>query len=489
VAALTLVGSYLLYPVEADAAYAINDALWNGLMAEGQSAHAISGHHPLFHLLARGGSLALEAIGIDRPGLSAVKVLSALSAALILGMIVAAAGRRRWWLGVLLAAAIASMRGFWIEAGTGENVLTGVAFGMLALRAALDPRAGPGRVSFWIVVALLARQDNILLMPAYTFALWQRMPRPRRWRRMFIWGAVTGVLTLGLYALVWWAYASQTPFQDWLTHTSTHNPRATNGSWSSTAGVINARVIEEHLGALSVSVIGLVTFERTPNLVAGLGFLLTLLASGVFLRGKVVVRPVLVAFGLILVCRIPFYLWFEPSNFEWWLLPITTLAWAAGRMTCDDEPRLPWRRWGVAVLLLGAIVAVLTVHASHSWSLRRRTMAATMERLIEASQGTTNPIYVPISGIPMTAFRMHGIKPNYSVALSADPITELDLLIKREPSRSIVILIDRFIHNGMPINARIVDPLAVILDTFVAEPRGRILRRRGQLQAVIVPPR
>ena len=156
--------------------------------------------------------MALEAIGIDRPGLSAVKVLSALSAALILGMIVAAAGRRRWWLGVLLAAAIASMRGFWIEAGTGENVLTGVAFGMLALRAALDPRAGPGRVSFWIVVALLARQDNILLMPAYTFALWQRMPRPRRWRRMFIWGAVTGVLTLGLYALVWWAYASQTPF-------------------------------------------------------------------------------------------------------------------------------------------------------------------------------------------------------------------------------------------------------------------------------------
>lgn len=489
VAVFALVASYLLYPVEADAAYAINDALWNALMASGDTEHAVSGHHPLFHIAAYYLSNGLESLGVERPGLHAVKVVSSVAGALMLALIVLASGPRRWWVGVLLAGLLASTRGFWIEAGTGENVLLGVALGMQALRVALDRDCGIARVSWWVFVALLARQDNILLLPAVTYALGQRLQPQGRWPRVVLWGGVTGVVTLATYWAIWVAFPVDMTFPEWLTHTSTHNARAVNGSWSPTGGAITPQVLEMHMGALSSAVVGLITFERTFNICIGLGFLLVIAGTGVFLRGRGRHRPLVIMTLLVFVFRVPFYLWFEPGNFEWWLLPIGVLTWAAAHAVRDDEPARGLRPILVGLALVASIVTVLGYHADHSWSLRNRTMSAAIDRVLAESRNRVRPIYVPITGVPMTAFRMRGVKPYYRVALSSDPIQALDALIKKERARTIVILVDRFVHGGMAINREIVDPIGRILDGFVAAPGGRILRRRGHLQAIILPPR
>ena len=490
VAALAFIGSYLLYPVESDAAYAINDALWNALMAEGDDEHVVSGHHPMFHIAAHGVAAVLDAVGVEQRGLHAVKVLSALSASAILGLIVAAAGARRWWFGVLVATTLASTRGFWIEAGTGENVLLGVAFGLYALRAALDDRCRLSRVGIWVVLALLARQDNILLLPAWAYGLWQRMPAESRLKRLVLWGAVSGIATLGLYFLIWWAFSEENTFLEWLTYTSTHNKRAVNGSWSSTGGVITLDVVEQHIAALSVSVVGLLTFDRIPNLIMGIAFVASLLGAGFLDRGSRRARPLLIAAGIMLATRLPFYLWFEPSNFEWWLLPLSVFAWLSAQLSGGKTERPRARPLLATALLVAATGWVLWSHAAHSWSLRQRTMAVAIDRVVdEARSRYRNPLWVPASGIPMTAFRMRGIAPYYRVALSADPLLELKSIVEERPHRTIVVLVDRFIHNGMPINRDLADPTTAFLDTLVAEPGGRTLRRRGRVQAFIIPPR
>ena len=46
VGALVFVGGYLVFPVESDAGYVINDALWNGSGPELRPWREISAHHP-----------------------------------------------------------------------------------------------------------------------------------------------------------------------------------------------------------------------------------------------------------------------------------------------------------------------------------------------------------------------------------------------------------------------------------------------------------
>lgn len=484
VAALVFVASYLGFPVESDAGYLINDALWNGSGPELRPWREISAHHPLFHVAANLLTPVLDACGVEQPGHHAAKTLSALSGALVIAMIVLAGGARRWWAGLLVAAPIVATRGFWIEAGTGENVLLGVAGALLATTVALDPNARPRRLGAVIVLALLCRQDNVLLVPAWAYALGQRLDGPTRLRTLSAWLAATGGAALAVFTLTWIAFGKDLAFGDYLTYTASQIAPHESGSWSYSGGFDAVKV---NAGALTVLVIGLVTLDPVVNICTGLAFVGLLAAMGLLLRGTRPARPMVTCALLVVIVRAPFYLWFEPANFEWWLVPVGVIAWTAATLAAGPSP-LPRMRLVVAsVVSLAMLTATLWIHVPHTWTLRQQHMAQLMDRAVAMGQAGGRPIWVPLSELPYTGFMIRGLRPDRSAMGKSlpDAVKVIEEMARSRPDQTIVAVHDRRLLYEMTVSegeAELGDP---ILDQLGA----RYLRRRGRIQAVIIHPK
>lgn len=481
VGALVFVGGYLVFPVESDAGYVINDALWNGSGPELRPWREISAHHPLFHIAANLLTPVLDACGVDQPGHHAAKTLSALSGALVIALIVLAGGARRWWAGLLIAAPLAATRGFWIEAGTGENVLLGAVGALLATAAALDPKIRPRRLGAFVLLALLCRQDNVLLIPAWAYALGQRLDGPTRARTVTTWLAATGVAGIALYALTWITFGENLAFGDYLTDTAQKSPHP-SGSWSHSEGMGAVKV---HAGALTVLVIGLVTLDPVVNIWVGVAFVGLLVALGALLRGTRPGRPLVTCALLVVIIRAPFYLWFEPANFEWWIVPVAIIAWTSAALTAapGSPPRLRLRL--ASAMSFAMLTGILWTHTPHSWELRERHMARLMDRAIAMGEDGGRPIWVPLSELPHTGFMIRGMQPEKSaMGLSLSAAVEvIAKMALAKPGRTIVAVHDRSLLHEISVSESREEPGAPPLDRLGA----RYLRRRGRIQAVIIP--
>lgn len=487
---LVFAGSYLVFPVESDAGYVINDALWNASGPELTPWQDISAHHPLFHIAANLLTPALDACGVGQPGHHAAKTLSALSGALIIALLALAGGAQRWWAGLLVGAPILATRAFWIEAGTGENVLLGVVGAVLATAVALDPNARPRRVGAVVVFALLCRQDNILLVPAWTYALWQRQETPRL-RTTSVWLATTGGASLLAFVLLWAAFGRDLGFFEYLTFTSSRLAPFEGGTWSTSPGVFDLDTMTIHAGALTVLVTGLRTYDQTFNICVGLGFLALLIIIGLLLRGTRPARPLLVTTVLTLAVRTPFYLWFEPANFEWWLVPVGIIAWTATALAASPDPRRAARPAIAAVCSLAMIVGTVWAHAPHTWTLRQHRMARLMDRVVEIGSRAERITWVPLSPLPRSGLAIRGLRSD-SRALNLeipDAVQLVNEIAESRPDHTIVAVHDRFVKHGMAVSQDVVERGARTLDRFVAAPGTRYLRRRGRVQAVIIPPK
>ena len=484
---LVFAASYWIFGVESDAAYAINDALTNAAACELTPWRDINAHHILFHLGANGLTVCLEAVGIDRPGHHAVKTMSALGAALVAALTVLAAGRR-WWAGLLLLAPLAATRGFWIEAGTGENVLLGAAGAVLATAMAFDPTKRARLVGAAVVFALLCRQDNLLLVPAWTWVLGRRLPAAGRAMALGRWLGVTGGVTLAAFAATWPCCDPGTPFRTWMLHTSAMQPE---GHWSVTGGSMGSESWRLHLGALSILVVGFITEDTTANLAVALGFLAALGTMGVVLRGDQRTSGVLPFLGLVLLFRAPFYVWFEPQNFEWWIVPVCVACWCMASLTRGAERLSRFRLATGAAVCVVATASVVFGHGEHTWDLRDRSLSRLMDRAVAAGSVYQEQLWVPLSHRPRVGFRVRGLPTrNSAVNMSLEAkIQHLGQLSAQNPGAAIVAVEDRFVHDGSLLTDEAQQPRWAVADRFVALPGTRYLRRKGRIEAIIIAPR
>ena len=482
VGALVFVAGYLVFPVESDAGYVINDALWNASGPELRPWTEISAHHPLFHVAANLLTPVLDACGVEQPGHHAAKMLSAMSGALGSALSVLAGGARRWWAGLLVAAPLVATSGFWIEAGTGENVLLGVAGALLATAVALDPNARPRRLGMVVVLALLCRQDNVLLVPAWAYALGQRLDGPTRLRTLSVWLAATGAAALAVFTLIWIAFGEDWTFVDYLTYSASQIAPYESGSWSHAGGVDAVKV---NVGALTVLVIGLVTLDPVVNICLGLAFVGLLAAMGMLLRGARPARPLVTCALLVVIVRAPFYVWFEPANFEWWLVPVAVIAWTAAALTAGPGPLPRPRLLAASAVSLAMLTGTLWTHAPHSWTLRQQHMAQLMNDAVEKGEAGGRPIWLPLSELARTGFRVRGLRPDRSaMGLSLEgAVKVIKEMTEDKPGQTIVAVHDRSLLYEMPVSETKEEPGPPILDGLGAQ----YLRRRGRIQAVIIP--
>src|SRR5262249_5947309 len=94
-------------------------------------------------------------------------------------------------------------RFFLFEAGVGENVLPACAGALGVLIVATRPAPGLVHTGLALLLALLLRQDNILILPAMLYALWTGSPAGSRVRGLAVLLVATGAAALGCSALAW----------------------------------------------------------------------------------------------------------------------------------------------------------------------------------------------------------------------------------------------------------------------------------------------
>jgi hypothetical protein len=483
---LAVTGSLLLVPPFSDLAYAQNDGLWFGDWAERDPRGSIVGHHPLFHVLVLAFLPLVRSLGIPHPGHVATRAVSGLALALIL-LLVARAGpsRRGAGPGFLLALALLSTRGFLVEAATGENVLLGVALALLPVLEACRPVPRRAMLVAGTVLALAARQDNILLLPAFAIAA-RGWPRGERLRRGLASLLAAAAATALIYLVCWRVAAPDQSLPDYLLHVALREGR----SWAPEHGPRLAD-LPLHLAALGAAVTGVLPGldTRTTYAAIGAAFVAALLAHGLLLRGR---SPfpgrLLLILLLALAARIPFFLWMEPANWEWWLLPLALVALFAARLGAG-EPRLgrPFRVAGTALLLLVALCVAL-LHGPGTWDARGTDLHEAARELISRAGPPGRAVYIAGNQGAHSALHVHGIPHDTSLS-GAAPEVLLERLaeLARTAPVNLALLVDRSARDGMPYSrTRFRDRYHAAFEDHEPPERWQLVGRRGLVMGILV---
>ncbi|MSR74135.1 MAG: hypothetical protein EXS14_01520 [Planctomycetes bacterium] len=486
--AAAFVLAMLFMPWNADGCFAVNDALWYAHGAEHDGLASISGHHPLFHVLLLPITLALDAVGVAHPGHWALRIVSGAALAGIVLLLGRLAGWRRAALALPLM--LVATRAVLLESAVGETVVPAAALALWALIVAADRGTSMARAGVIATLALLLRQDNILIVPGLLFALGARLPAEARIKQLTLWLLLTGVFTIFGYA-VCWKLSGVTELRSFLMSTAETASRTWAPEYWPGLNELVMRSV-----ALGVAVTGVQVDFRAFALNLGIGaaFFAVLLAAAKLARGSIVLHAGLL-FGSLLIAatRFCFYLWFEPHNFEWWIVELV-LATALCAATMRGTPRTtPFRSRIAILLLIAAATCTFWVHKSTTLALRDTTLHDAAAQAELWSQAPEQPLVVTHGFRTHTALHLRQIHHDPFLLLTA-PIAEVAAPLLTEyitrANKPVVLLIDRFVGDGHPAQALTGhDSLSIWIDQVEEVPPLRIWRQRGKAQVLWLPPK
>ena len=487
-------GLMALFPFGSDAFYASWDPLFHARNAEERPRTSISGHHPLFHVSAGILTRAMARLGVQGPGGVAVTILSALGAAALALFLLISSGPRRGAAAIAIAFPLLASRAFLFEGATGETVPLGVMAAVAVLLAAAHPRVPGFLVCLSLVMALMLRQDNVLVVPAAALAFFTRMPKGQRVGSTAALLTATGVLTIAAYGLLWWFTVLGLGLSDWLFGLSVKdgvplNPFAEQ-PWGWTRMEIQIRSLGNlFLGSQDYSQWFSRGTAQWLRIWSGPSLLGIVLIGSTTLAGT---RPPWRLIAACLVgsaCWILFYLWFEPGNFEWWLAPLSLLTLAACSLA-RGEPRFPrWLRCTGGTLLIAVSLLCLVAHGPSMWSLRETRLRPATQVALEAARRHPGCLVSACGSRAFLALDLEGVDvttqlpPRWTVDATA-----IAMLQAEACDRPLLVFFDRDLHGaGMPATRDRPGPLDA-LDTHSFPPSVEVCRYRDRVVALVFPP-
>ena len=479
VAACVFVGALTIFPWDSDASFIAHDPVFYAHDAEGRPWRSLVGHHPLFHVMVNVVTAALERANVAHPGHLAVRCVSGFGAACIVLLFSWIAGAGKRTTGALIALPLIASRTFIFEAGVGESIHTACAASLATLWLASrpDPRRLPVAIS--LVLALLLRQDNVLMVPAVAIAFASGQASGRRLRRTASLIGIAAVATLTLYLLAWRVSAPDVRLADYLLHVA-------SPQWidEMTAAPDSMRMLA-HCAVSGVAVVGQQwDMQALPHVAVGVAFVALLVAAGVLLRGRYASGRFGVAVLLTIGARAPFFAWFEPMNHEWWLLPLVLIGALVASWARGDNGSPPARRRAGHLTLLLMTAAILAAHMPWTYALRDRSVAHARDVAMEAGARFPDCRYATFGAHAHTAFhviRRDHLPMDGSIEATID---ELRQVLSRGTA-PIVLVLDRFAGTGMPhLLRQDSDPLASLLDDWKPTQGERLFRYRGRVIAI-----
>jgi hypothetical protein len=323
-----------------------------------------------------------------------------------------------------------------------------------------------------------------LILPAVLYGLARSTSPENRTRALLRFLLVVGVCTLGTYILIWQFAANDVGLLDWMLQVTHHEGR----SWA-LHSYPRAADIGVHVSALGVAVVGLHTLaSTTPSIVAGIGFILGILVAAWFLRGRGSEKAVLVsALVIAMIPRFPFYLWFEPQNWEWWLPTMVFVVAIGAQWLRGPSIGLVSLRIGTFIIL-AMTIGILLMHGPTTLRLRERNLAETQQRLAAVAGAAPPMVYLTYGDTSHMAFHVRGIQHDTEF-LSGTPEESVKRIVKlraENPDAAFAIFFDRFVQDGQPVTIEAKDDaLAPLLDGIdESDPKMRVFRRKGRVFAL-----
>jgi hypothetical protein len=474
-----------LIPADSDGALAAINGVTYGLSAETERLDTIAPHHPLFHTLARALVGPLRALGVERPGHAAVRVLSGAGAAAVLVLVIRLAGRDRRLLGVGFALLLSCTRGFLVDASVGDTILPGCAGALFALTLATRASSRPKAIGAAAALAMLLRQDARLALPGILSAAASSVARGLRLRRVVAILSVAAVLTIPGYLAAWFVAGGGEDLFEFLLRTQR---KGDLDAWGAARGTPAILQMVDAFGAL-------VTGRYWPwsgrNLWIGPLFVAALLVAGGFARGRRSIRPLVIGVGLTWVFWLPFFLWWRPFHWDYFLLPVSFLAALASGAVADDalvdgeSTRMPPRGCAVAASLAAVAGLILASHLPSTVRLRDRRLMAAVEKA--TARAPPEARFLSMGLRVDLAFSMAGIPEDRSSNVVGDVLIGLRRRIESSPVPTMVV-IDRFVWDGMLYTLDHVGNLYHELDRLEPTARIRLFRAEGRVFAVLVAP-
>lgn len=358
-------------------------------------------NHLLFHAVAYLLYVVAECIGVGQPGVVAIRTLSFGSLGLACWLLFIIAGRRLLpALGCSLA--IACSWGSVFSTLSGETVLVGAVAAMFVLFEVLRADFRPARFATILVLAMLVRQDNVLLVPAIAFAALLRARETRRRLWEISYGlALAGIATIIVYVIVW-LVASQTydvATQRWV-------PRGAVLDKGLIGYILGVGIVPwspgggltlEHLGQHAASLGRCVFGDAHASVawlmaVAGIAWIVLLLsASGTARSGNRYGRVALVVVMTAIATRSVFFAWFEAHNHEWHVVTVAFACVVSAASWRDWQPR---RGRGAAAVATIAILVSLPplLNTTRLAALSDRSPSGVLQ--VACGHGGKSAIYV-----------------------------------------------------------------------------------------------
>ena len=478
------IAGLFLFPWDSDAAFATNDAIGYAHDAERRPRHAIVGHHPLAHVGTAALVVPLRALDLDRPGQWAARILSAAGAALLCGLAYLLAGGRSAGRTTALLLLLILTRGFLVELGTGETVIPGAALAALCLVLASRRDAGALTIGASLCVALWWRQDNILILPGVLFLLMTRNRDRTVSPPIVPWLIKVGLVTLAGYGLMFAISDRGETFMEWMLTLLGHEGR----SWGTDPGPQLDR-LPTYFASLGAAITGVLEGSNVRMHIAiGLSWVALLVIVALAMRGRQPTqRGFLIAILITLLVRFPFYLWFEPQNFEWWVPAMALIMLACASLVSGPCHHPNAARIAIVAALLG-VGAVVYCHGENLLWLRERRIAEDSTKLMEWGGSAPPTTYFTLGQVAHQAFHVRSMDHDQD-ALGVTPESALARLTKirtEAPDAPIALFFDRFVRDGHPATViqtqDILSPLLDVMDT--SDPTLSIVKREGRITAI-----
>ncbi len=354
-------------------------------LTSGDPAGLWNPHHLLFHPIAglitdmwclATGSEPTVARALQ--GQTIVSALGGAAAVVVLFRFLTHVCRRATAL--LFAGIFALSSGTWLYASVGETYLPATAaLAALLVHCAqvkLSMRApNPVLIGAWLYVAVLFRQDSVLVVPALPFFL--------PWRIALVSISGSGLLAVGMYGFAWLLSGSQLGFATWLFGL------AETGLWGEGLNITGFAVSP----VMMLAALGFGTFYVQTMFFDTGGVVQWIQAASGLLAGVLLVsaclprrplndkgRAVAVGLGVFVLVRFLFITWWQPSNLEYHagtVLPVVLLVAVLGDPRIGPQARALRRtKLLVCLILVGVGNWFTLIGPNQSDEIARRSADA-----------------------------------------------------------------------------------------------------------------
>lgn len=485
VVVLAPLGLLFAFGGASDAVFAMYDPVFYAMGAEDLGVSSLNGHHPGFHALVLLLVQPLKAAGVHDAGFWACQSVAACGFAAILAAFAAAAGWRIAGLGIL--ALFVSLKGVLLETAGGETVMPALGAMLWCLLTAADKTSPPRRLFWLCVLALLLRQDSLLMLPAVLWMQWR--VQGMRVKGLCGFTLRLGLTTAALYALSWWSSGTQRSLLSWLLQLLEVPAR----TWADGVSLPLIDRILVHVSAHGVAAVGSLQHGSIRVLA-----LASLVAPAIFallatlLRGdnpqQVLARGALIT----IAARAAFTIWFEPANWEWtvFALALTGLACAA---LLRGAPLTPAPSRVAAIMLaLCAAAAALSLHGGGLMRLREPVLSGSATECRRLAGDSAACAFMD-TGLRTSAAWVHQRVPPQHFELAGHGSLEAAAadLVRQSPATAahVCVLLDRNIGTSLGTDPKADLPRWIEeLDQSYgpALPGVRVLKRNGLVTALFL---